>query len=165
MEQIYRTTYINIHISHTSIRYLPKNYTDNQQFFFLLQTENMFLLACLTSLKQTGGIVLHPPTGHSYINRATAAATPAKAPTTLIPALFAAPGKGVIGNAPVAWILGDEVVAETRGTTRVEVAGRAALLDDTLGCGTVAIVDMEGTTVAAGLEGLTMTTDGSGEVT
>ena len=109
-------------------------------------------------------ISLTSTTRHSYIIRATAAATPAKAPTTLIPALLAAPGKGVIGNAPVAWTLGDEVVAETRGTTSVEVAGRAALLDDTLGCGTGATVETEGTTVAAGLEGLTMTTEGSGEV-
>lgn len=100
--------------------------------------------------------------------------------------MLAAPANGVIGMAPVAWIPGaaavvdpplaaavDETcgaaVYETLAAAVVEsvVAGRAALLDDTLsGIGLMITVDgTEAMTVVAAFVGPMMTTEGSGDVT
>ena len=102
------------------------------------------------------------------------AAKAASAPMALTPDLLAAPGKGVIGMAPVVCTPGtvealaaavDETFAAT-GVVESVVAGRAALLDETLtGMGLIITVDgTEARTVVAALVGPMMTTEGSGAV-
>jgi len=92
----------------------------------------------------------------------------------LTPDLLAAPGNGVIGIAPVVCMPGapdalaaavDETFAAAGVVERV-VAGRAALLDETLtGTGLMTTVDgTEATTVVAASVGPMMTTEGSGVV-
>ena len=98
----------------------------------------------------------------------------------LMPDLLAAPGKGVMGIAPVVCTLGAEAEAAVEeplaaaveetlaaaGVVARVVAGRAALLEDTLtGTGLRTTVDAAlATTVVAALEGPMMTTEGRGVV-